>query len=96
MISRRCSCCLYRNLLIIEVRELRLNYDLTAVHCMELIIQGGQRNVTQVLANSFFATLLCVVYFFLVGEDDHIWFSTSRLGSTEYLFRQHMAGLLWY
>jgi len=57
--------------------------------------KGGQRNAVQVLANSALATLLCLLYMRVVGEDKHVWFSTSRLGSTEFLFKEHLGGLIW-
>lgn len=57
--------------------------------------KGGQRNATQVLANSILATILCIVFFVYIGEDGHIWFNTERLGSTKYLLRQQIAGVIW-
>jgi uncharacterized membrane protein len=33
---------------------------------------GGQRDATQVLANSFLASLVAIVYFFYVGEDSQV------------------------
>mgnify|MGYP005991109229 CR=1 FL=1 len=61
----------------------------------KLFAQGGQRGAVQVLANSALATLLCLLYVYIVGEDGHVWVSTSRLGSTEFLFREHVGGLIW-
>jgi uncharacterized membrane protein len=33
---------------------------------------GGQRDAIQVLANSFLATIVAIVYSFYIGEDSHV------------------------
>lgn len=38
--------------------------------------KGGQRNYIQVLANSFLATFVALIYFFYIGEDSFVSFSS--------------------
>lgn len=38
---------------------------------------GGQRDAKQVLANSLLASLVAITYYFYVGEDTHVIYSSS-------------------
>lgn len=45
---------------------------------------GGQRNWIQVFANSILATLICLVYYYYIGEDSYIDFSNDPLSNSTF------------